>query len=108
MKACRTLLLIALLAAFKVMAQQQTQLHTTLSLSSASGISTVEKSKFHWFAPANPAGLVDNRNSVAGLDTRPWTKIVGWHPGESEFPDAENFSTEMPLFCIGQWPNDQN
>jgi hypothetical protein len=106
MKAYRTLLLIALFAACKVLAQQQTQLHSTHS--SASDISTVEKSEFHWLAPANPPGLVENRNGVAGLDTRPWTEIVGWHPGESAFPNAENFSTEMPLFCIGQWPNDQN
>jgi hypothetical protein len=104
MKAHRTLLLIALFATCRVLAQQQTQMHATLL--SASGISTVEKSQFHWLAPVNPAGPMENRNRVEGLDTRPWTKVVGWHPEYSAIPNAENFSTEMPLLWIGRTPND--
>ena len=107
MKAHRILLLVVLFAACKALAQQQTQMHATVS--PASGISTtVKKPQFHWLMPTNPAVSVENRNHVEGLDPRPWTKIVGWHPGESEFPNPENFSTGMPLIWIGQPPTDQN
>jgi hypothetical protein len=105
MKTRRTLLLIALLAACNVMAQQQqTEQHSTVS--SAAATTTVGKLNFHWLAPAKPVDLRNNREPVEGLSPQAWTTTVGWHPGESAFPDMDgkNFSTEMPLVWFGHEP----
>ena len=60
---------------------------------------TVERPKFHWLAPKGAAGGQHVPKMIDGLDTRPWSSVVGWRPGESQFPTAENFQG-MPLFWI--------
>jgi hypothetical protein len=102
MKAQRTLLLIALFASCNVMAQQQTEQPTNIS--SAVAISSIGDLKIHWLAPSKPADGWESQEPVAGLRPQAWTTIVGWHPGQSAFPDGGNFSTEMPLLWIGHEP----
>ena len=37
---------------------------------------------------------------VGGMSSRPWTEIVGWHPGASQFPDAENHGPGLTLLSV--------
>ena len=34
------------------------------------------------------------------MSSRPWTEIVGWHPGISQFPDAENHESQLTLLSV--------
>ena len=34
------------------------------------------------------------------MSSRPWTEIVGWHPGISQFPDAENHESQLTLLSL--------
>jgi hypothetical protein len=38
---------------------------------------------------------------VGEVSSRSWTDIVGWHPGTSQFPDAENHEPQLVLLRIG-------
>jgi len=104
MKTQRTLLLIALLAACNVMAQeQQTEQQNTVSSEAAT--TTVGELNFHWLAPdQQPANLQNDREPVEGLSPQSWTTISGWYPGRSVFPDDETSTTEMPLLWFGHEP----
>jgi hypothetical protein len=96
MKLERTLLLIALFAACRVMAQPQ---KVASSASAPAG-----KVEFHWFAPSKPAASQESREPVEGLSPQAWTTTVGWHPGRSAFPNGENWSPQLPLFWVGHKP----
>jgi hypothetical protein len=37
---------------------------------------------------------------VGNMSSRPWAEIVGWHPGMSQFPDAENHESQLTLFSF--------
>jgi hypothetical protein len=37
---------------------------------------------------------------IEGMNTRAWTTIVGWHPGESAFPDARTDEAQLNLVSI--------
>ena len=37
---------------------------------------------------------------VGNMSSRPWTEIVGWHPGLSQFPDAENRQPQLTLLSV--------
>ncbi len=96
---------MALFAAGNVMAQQQMEQHTKIS--SAAAISSVGELKFHWLAPVQTTDWRNDREPVEGLSPQSWTTTVGWHPGQSAFPDENNnFSTGMPLLWFGHepWP----
>ena len=41
---------------------------------------------------------------VDGMSSRPWTQIVGWHPGESEFTRPELLDPSMPVIWVGHEP----
>lgn len=41
---------------------------------------------------------------VGNMSSRPWSEIVGWHPGESQFPDAENHEPQA-LFSVSFGPH---
>ncbi|HEX5398723.1 MAG TPA: hypothetical protein VFY06_06715 [Verrucomicrobiae bacterium] len=40
---------------------------------------------------------------VGGMSSRSWTEIVGWHPGVSQFTDAENHEPQA-LFSVSFGP----
>ena len=37
---------------------------------------------------------------VGNMSSRPWTEIVGWHSGVSQFPDAENHESQLTLLSV--------
>jgi hypothetical protein len=39
-----------------------------------------------------------------GLSSRPWSQVVGWHPGQSAFPEPELRDPSMPVICFGDEP----
>jgi len=84
------------------MGQLQVEQHTQIKTTAP--ISTVGKVTFHWLGPVEPAKGPEIRESVEGITPRAWSTTVGWHPGESAFPDNVNSSTGMPIFWIGHEP----
>jgi hypothetical protein len=107
MKTKRTLLLIALFAAGSAMAQaQMTQELTTPrhKVPSPAATTAVGELKFHWLAPDKVTDWRNDREPVEGLSPQAWTTTVGWHPGESAFPDENASSTGMPLLWFGHEP----
>jgi hypothetical protein len=100
----RTLWLVALFAACQVMAQQQVKDSTDISSDAAH--TSIGNVNAHWLAPAQPADTRHDREPIEGLSPQAWTTTVGWHPGESAFPDldGQNVSTEMPLVWFGHEP----
>ena len=88
------------------MAQQQRQTEQQNTVSSAAATTTVGEEHFHWLAPDKPVDLRNEREPVEGLSPQALTTTVGWHPGESAFPDLDgkNVSTEMPLLWFGHEP----
>ena len=42
---------------------------------------------------------------IENMRTRPWTSVVGWHPGESTFADVRSYEPHFDLFWIGATPN---
>ena len=38
---------------------------------------------------------------AGNMSSRPWTEIVGWHPGASQFPDAQNHEPQLTLISVG-------
>jgi len=98
--------MIALFAACQVMAQQQ--VNENIDITSDTAQTTIGKVNAYWLAPAQPADTRNNREPIEGLSPQAWTTTVGWHPGQSAFPDLDrkNVSTEMPLLWFGYepWP----
>lgn len=64
------------------------------------------KFKFKIFDPLAQTARINLNQTLQleGVSTRAWTSIVGWHPGESAFPDACNYEPQFNLFCIGGEP----
>jgi hypothetical protein len=46
----------------------------------------------------------DQIDRVENTSSRPWTEIVGWHPGVSQFPDAENHESQLTLLSVSFGP----
>ena len=42
----------------------------------------------------------DQTRQIEGMSTRAWTTIVGWHPGESAFPDADTDEPDSDLISF--------
>jgi hypothetical protein len=93
MKLQGAVFLIALFAACQAVAQQPT------NAPSASATFTAQKPRFHWLAPIQKAKARENLKPIEGLDPRAWTTVVGWHPGESAFPNSET-SEGWDLFWV--------
>jgi len=89
-----TIFLTVLFAAGPAAAQP-----TTNAPPSATAI-TVQKPEFHWFAQSKTKRTRENLRPIEGMDTRAWTTVVGWHPGESAFPSAETHQGGWPLFWV--------
>jgi len=87
-------LLIALFVACQAFAQQTTNAPST------SATVTAQKPKVHWFAPVQTTNSVENLKPIDGLDTRAWTTVVGWHPGESAFATGERHEPGVCFFWI--------
>jgi hypothetical protein len=106
MKTKRTLWLVALFAACNVMAQTPRQMQTTIKpVPAKTNFGSLNKLKVHWLAPAQPADWRKNQEPIEGYSPVAWTTIVGWHPGESPFPDDNpKFSTGMPVLWFGHEP----
>jgi hypothetical protein len=51
--------------------------------------------------PAQPRVKIER---VGNMSSRPWTQIVGWHPGTSGFPDAETHESKLYLVSVGSGP----
>ena len=43
---------------------------------------------------------------VGKMSSRPWTEIVGWQPGRSQFYDAENPGPGLTLVSVNFWPDE--
>ena len=99
MKLQGAVILIALFTACKAVAQSATN-----APSKAASV-TVKQPKIHWFAPAERKPAQENLKPVAGLDTRAWSTVVGWHPGASAFATAENGPGRLTFFWIDLGPS---
>lgn len=89
------------------MAQQQITQELTAphhTVASPAATTSVGELHFHWLAPTQPAVLQNDREPVAGLSPQAWTTTVGWHPGESAFPDDNTSLTGMPVLWFGREP----
>jgi len=71
---------------------------------SASTTLPAEKQKIHWFTPVRPTEVNNDLKPVEGISRRAWTTTAGWHPGVSDFPDTEMYSSRMNLFWVGHQP----
>ena len=43
---------------------------------------------------------------AGNMSSRPWTEIVGWHPGMSQFHDAEHPGSGLTLLSVNFWPGE--
>jgi hypothetical protein len=76
--------------------QLQQRMTTQSSPPAAPSATTVPpKSKFYWFTPA-PTKKQTQIQWYGGTSTRPWG-APEWHPGQTQFPDAENHQSELVL-----------
>ena len=100
MKTYATLLAIGSLLVF------QTTAAPHLENSSASDM-TVERG-IQVFTPlTTPAQTTEVKNKIehyGNMSSQPWTKIMGWHPGASQFSDAETHESKLTLIWIGHEP----
>jgi hypothetical protein len=60
---------------------------------------TFEKHEFQVITPFSKFTLKKpgEIEHYGNLSSRPWPQIVGWHPGESQFPTAENQEPQLVL-----------
>ena len=66
---------------------------------SVSASAAVSKKGFRWFAPSP----VENRYKIeryGNMSSQPWTAIVGWHPGMSQFPTGETAAPALTLVTV--------
>jgi hypothetical protein len=76
--------------------QLQPQMTTQKSPPATPSATTVTpKSKFYWFTPA-PTKMQTQVQWYGGTSTRPWG-APEWHPGQTQFPDAENHQSQLVL-----------
>jgi hypothetical protein len=57
-----------------------------------------------WQPAAKEKSQIDR---VGNMSSRPWAEIVGWHPGVSQFPDAENHESQLTLLNVSFGPQKQ-
>jgi hypothetical protein len=60
---------------------------------------TFEKHKFQIITPFSKLTLKkpERIEHYGNMSSRPWSQIAGWHPGESQFPTAENQEPKLVL-----------
>jgi hypothetical protein len=88
------------IAAFSMVASAQQHFSSTSN-------AIVQKQKFQVFTPftfRHQPAAKNEIERVDGLDSRPWTQIVGWHPGASAFHTAETHESKLDIFWIGHEP----
>ena len=96
----QTFLLIALFAAGSAMAQEaSTSTHVSTAFTAPA-----KTSKVHWFTSASATKTQDDLRPIEGLSPQAWATAVGWSPGVSAFPDAENYSWQLHLVSFGHQP----
>ncbi len=97
MKMIKTLLAIGLGTAL-----QATAAPPPLSfVSQTAGTNYLASKPMSW-QPATKERVQIDR--VGNMSSRPWTEIVGWHPGTSQFPDAENHESQLILLSVSFGP----
>jgi hypothetical protein len=67
----------------------------------------IKTKMLHLANPFTPAKAEDKSKieRYGGMSSRPWTQIVGWHPGEpAAFTDGKTHVAELPLLWIGAKP----
>jgi hypothetical protein len=89
---------VALLAAWPVGAQQQT------NAPPAPVTITVERPKLHWLAPPHTVRGEKVLKPVEGLDRQAWATVVGYRPGTSGFPTAETHQGGLCVFWVDVEP----
>jgi hypothetical protein len=100
MKTYATLLAIGSLAVFQATAAPQARDSSTSDM-------TVER-KIQVFTPLTPSvQTTEDKNKIeryGNMSSQPWTEIVGWHPGTTQFPDADTHESKLNLIWIGHEP----
>ena len=121
MKKEQTLFLIALFAACRVSAQQQTNTNASsfpltprISVASASRTNTPASTvfmtpmpKFHLLGPAMPAQPQKNLRRIEGLDPQAWTTVVETRTSKQAFPSGETHEAGLCLLWWGSEPQTQ-
>ena len=99
MKTYRTILAIGLAAVFPTVALAQSENPYVANV-------TIEK-KLHLFTPLTPSTITEPKDKIeryGNMSSQPWAQIVGWHPGTSQFPDADTHESKLDLIWIGHEP----
>ncbi len=113
MKTNTVILALAMCAVTQAMAADPSVTTSSSAKSAATGASlnaaTVQAPKAKWqFAnPFAPVKAVEKVRiyRVGNISSRPWTQIVGWHPGvPSSFTDRITHGSGLPLLWFGAEP----
>jgi hypothetical protein len=100
MKTYATLLAIGSLIVFQATAAPHPENSSASDMTAERGI--------HVFTPLTPpAQTMEDKNKIehyGNMSSQPWTKIAGWHPGASQFPDAKTHESKLILIWIGHEP----
>jgi hypothetical protein len=103
MKTKTFIMVFALCAAAKAMALDQTSGESTSDSTSAK----LQTRNLHITNPfAQPkVNDLDKTYRAEGISSRPWTQIVGWHPGDPPpCVDPKNHESQMRLIWFGVEP----
>jgi hypothetical protein len=99
MKTYGTLLAIGMLAVLQVTAAPRPE---------DSSANMTAEGKIQVFTPLTASAQTpEDKNKIeryGNMSSQPWTQIVGWHPGTSQFPDAETHESKLTLIWIGHEP----
>jgi hypothetical protein len=101
MKMSGTLLAIAIGATVQVVAAPLPEHPSAASTTETNAV----QSKLMSLQPAAKGRVEIQR--VGNMSSRPWTEIVGWHPGMSQFPDAENHEAGLTLLSVHFGPQNR-
>jgi hypothetical protein len=66
---------------------------------SPSAAAVISKKDFRWFTPS-PSTKNGQIERVGTMSSRPWTAIMGWHPGGSAFPSGETQEPQLVLLSV--------
>ena len=65
-------------------------------MTTPSASTVMPKRNLYWFTPA-PSERQNRIQWYGNVSSRPWTDVVGWHPGQSQFPNGETAEPQLVL-----------
>ncbi|HTV61499.1 MAG TPA: hypothetical protein VMH30_02905 [Verrucomicrobiae bacterium] len=68
-------------------------------MTTPSASTVTPKRNLYWFTPA-PSEKQNRIQWYGNVSSRPWTDVVGWHPGQSQFPTGETAEPQLTLLQV--------